>query len=441
MIGLPTESDEDLAAIVHLVDKLDRIRRTRRRRAQINVSVATFIPKAHTPFQWCGQISLDESNRKIKWLKDRFDRPGIQFKWQHPEVSRIEGLWARGDRRLTPLLMKAYNSGCIFDGWSDHFNYQRWIEACRQEGVDIGHYAERERSASEPLPWDVVDTGISRSFLWQEWQNARLGVRTTDCRLGECNACGVCDFKTLAPVVFQSCPPMESSPTRLAESRDSDRRPQRLCVEFSKTGDARHFGHLEMVKLFVRAFRKAGIGLQYSEGYHPKPKLVFQDALPVGFESLKEILYLTTDGAALPEELAETINPHLPPGIRVNGCRNAPGKSTAGLMLTAYRVRLENAVLDPTIFQRFMDRDRFVVTKVNRKGRTQTIDLRLAVDQLFLNSDGTLAMVLKTPPQTALRPMDVLKHLLQLSERQITDARVIKTDSRPYRPPVPPTTQ
>ena len=108
MVGLPTETDADVAAIVELVDKMDRIRRSRRRRAQINVSVACFIPKAHTPFQWCGQISLDESNRKIQWLKERFARPGLQFKWQHPEVSRIEGLWARGDRRLTPLLIKAY---------------------------------------------------------------------------------------------------------------------------------------------------------------------------------------------------------------------------------------------------------------------------------------------------------------------------------------------
>ena len=116
MIGLPTETDDDLEALVDLVKKLRKIKGSNGRRGKINVSVATFIPKSHTPFQWAGQISLAESRSKINRLHDQLRLPGIQFKWQNPEVSRLEGLWARGDRRLSRLLISAYKKGCRFDG-------------------------------------------------------------------------------------------------------------------------------------------------------------------------------------------------------------------------------------------------------------------------------------------------------------------------------------
>jgi len=116
MVGLPTETDDDLEAIVDLVKRLKTVNRENRRKGQLNVSIATFIPKPHTPFQWSSQISLEESKHKITWLKKKLNIPGVRFKWQNPEVSIIEGLWARGDRRLNRLLVAAYNKGCKFDG-------------------------------------------------------------------------------------------------------------------------------------------------------------------------------------------------------------------------------------------------------------------------------------------------------------------------------------
>jgi len=137
MIGLPTETDDDLEALVDLVKKLRKIKGPNGRRGKINVSVATFIPKSHTPFQWAEQISLAESRSKINRLHDQLRLPGIQFKWQNPEVSRLEGLWARGDRRLSRLLISAYKKGCRFDGWSDKFRYRLWQEALEEEGIVI----------------------------------------------------------------------------------------------------------------------------------------------------------------------------------------------------------------------------------------------------------------------------------------------------------------
>ncbi|MCW8984018.1 MAG: acetyl-CoA carboxylase biotin carboxyl carrier protein, partial [Thermoanaerobaculales bacterium] len=135
MIGLPTETDDDLGALVDLVKKLVKIKGPNKQRGKINVSVATFIPKAHTPFQWARQVSLAESRSKINWLHDQLKIPGIQFKWQDPRVSRLEGLWARGDRRLSRLLIAAHKKGCKFDGWSDAFRYDLWLAALEEENL------------------------------------------------------------------------------------------------------------------------------------------------------------------------------------------------------------------------------------------------------------------------------------------------------------------
>ncbi len=204
MIGLPSETDKDLLAIVELVKRLRKIKARAGRRGQINVSVATFIPKPHTPFQWAPQASLTESREKIEWLRANLKMPGIHFKWQNPEVSMVEGLFARGDRRLGGLLVDAYKKGCKFDGWGDRFQYSLWEKAFFDEGVDVDCYTTRSRDVTDRLPWDHIDIGVTKEFLKLEWKKARRGEHTPDCRLGDCNACGVCDFETIEPKLFEA---------------------------------------------------------------------------------------------------------------------------------------------------------------------------------------------------------------------------------------------
>ena len=165
MIGLPTETYDDLQEIVDLVKDLRRIKDPQGRKIKINVSAATFIPKPHTTFQWVSQISLDESKEKMSWLKKNLNLPGIHFKWQNPESSILEGLWSRGDRRLSLLLVAAYKKGCKFDGWSDKFQYKLWEEACSDTGVEMDFYTTRTRNMAEPLPWDHIDIKVKKDFL------------------------------------------------------------------------------------------------------------------------------------------------------------------------------------------------------------------------------------------------------------------------------------
>ena len=203
MIGLPTETDQDLQGIVDLVEELRKIKGNKGRPGKINVSVTTFIPKPHTPFQWHPQISLEESREKINWLRTRLKKPGVQFKWQSPEVSFLEGLWARGDRRLSKLLLCAYRKGCRFDGWSDRFNFRVWESAFSEAGINAPFYVVRKRDLAEPLPWDHIDMKVQKSFLVKEWQAAQEEQVIPDCRWDSCNDCGVCDFETIQPRLFQ----------------------------------------------------------------------------------------------------------------------------------------------------------------------------------------------------------------------------------------------
>jgi radical SAM family uncharacterized protein len=226
MIGLPTETQEDLEAIVDLVKKLWKIKNPKGRKGKLNVGIGTFIPKPHTPFQWARQLSLAESKEKIRWLQDRLNLPGIHLKWQNPEMSMLEGLLARGDRRLARVIAAAYQKGCKFDGWSDKLQFSLWKEAISEEGIDANVYTSRERDVTEPLPWDHIDMRVTKGFLKAEWEKSIQGEHTPDCRDDDsCNACGVCDFEQVQPQIFNSPSSAKSPRPPFAKGGRSPRSP------------------------------------------------------------------------------------------------------------------------------------------------------------------------------------------------------------------------
>ncbi|MGE5508480.1 MAG: TIGR03960 family B12-binding radical SAM protein [Chitinophagales bacterium] len=193
MIGLPTETDEDLLGIVDLARKvLAAGREQHRGRIRVTVSASSFVPKAHTPFQWAPQVEREELRRRQRFLIDRLKDRAIDFQWHEVEPSFLEAVLARGDRRVAGAVEGAFRRGAKLDGWAEHFEFRRWEEAFAAAGVDPAFYANRTRGERELLPWELVDAGISRSFLWREWQRAARGERTEDCRFGPCHTCGVC---------------------------------------------------------------------------------------------------------------------------------------------------------------------------------------------------------------------------------------------------------
>ncbi|MGI6469621.1 MAG: TIGR03960 family B12-binding radical SAM protein [Syntrophomonadaceae bacterium] len=192
MIGLPQESYEDLDGILDLLIKVKACGdELAPRRVEVRASLACFVPKAHTPFQWRPQDSIEELKEKRRYLSRRRLR-GIKLSFHDEETSFLEGAIARGDRRMARVIHKAWQKGCRFDGWSEHFRFAAWQEAFAECGVDPGLYVTRGFDYGEGLPWDVIDTGIDREFLIQEDELARLGMSSGDCRYEGCNNCGVC---------------------------------------------------------------------------------------------------------------------------------------------------------------------------------------------------------------------------------------------------------
>ncbi len=185
MIGLPEEREEDLEGIIDLV------KRAGQEKVHLNISLSSFVPKAHTPFQWEGMDKPSILEEKQKFLRDRLRKKKVNFKWHSVETSFLEAVFARGDRRLGQVIFKAWEKGCQFDGWEEHFQFSVWMNAFQESGLDPSFYAHRARGDEEIFPWDHLDSGVEKKFLMLEREKAKQGKPTSNCRI-RCSHCGVC---------------------------------------------------------------------------------------------------------------------------------------------------------------------------------------------------------------------------------------------------------
>ncbi len=192
MLGLPTETTDDVEDILQLVDKIDSLgRKAKGKRPRLRISLSTFVPKPHTPFQWAAQDKEESLNSKHELLNLGLRRKGIRPSWQDPKTSLLEAVLSRGDRQLGKVIYRAWQSGSTFDAWNEHFNYGNWLCAFEETGLVPGFYAQRERPLDEPLPWAHIDAGVTTAFLRREYQRAIEGIETADCRYEACNVCGL----------------------------------------------------------------------------------------------------------------------------------------------------------------------------------------------------------------------------------------------------------
>ena len=198
MLGLPTETEEDIEQIAVLSDKIAREyytipKQERNGKVSITTSTSFFVPKPFTPFQWVSMASAGEFLAKQRYLsgklKEQLNSKSIKYNWHDAELTMLEGVFARGDRKLCALLLEAYKNGCIFDSWSEHFHNELWMKAFETLGIDMDFYTTRERSKEELLPWDFIDAGITKAFLWREYEKGQAENVTPNCRKG-CAGCG-----------------------------------------------------------------------------------------------------------------------------------------------------------------------------------------------------------------------------------------------------------
>jgi radical SAM superfamily enzyme YgiQ (UPF0313 family) len=192
MIGLPSETNEDIEGIIQLAHKFHRLDgKAKGKKPQIRLSLSTFVPKPHTPFQWATQETEPVLASRHDLLRQGLRNKGIKLSWHEPRVSLLEASLSRGDRRLGKVIYRAWQLGSVFDAWSEYFNYDNWTRAFNENGLEPSFYAQRERPLDELLPWSHIDIGVSPEYLKREYQRSLAGIPTADCRHNPCNACGM----------------------------------------------------------------------------------------------------------------------------------------------------------------------------------------------------------------------------------------------------------
>lgn len=212
LTGLPTETDEDTLGIAELARNVVQIGREHHRAPSVTVSVGGFVPKPFTPFQWFGQNTSTELQRKINLLRDATRRErGVDLKWHDPKASLAEGIASRGDRRIGRVIEDVWRQGGTFQEWSEHFNLERWEQAMAANGLDIDWYVHRHRTEDEVLPWDHLSAGLHKDFLWQDWRDALDEVGLEDCRWTPCYDCGACTGYSIEHIVASATPPAGGS--------------------------------------------------------------------------------------------------------------------------------------------------------------------------------------------------------------------------------------
>jgi radical SAM family uncharacterized protein/radical SAM-linked protein len=432
MIGLPTETEEDVDAIVELAKKARAVAGGGGR-VQINVSVAAFVPKPHTPFQWHEQLGLEETKARLSRLKKILPRKGFKLKWHDAHTSVLEGVFSRGDRRLSRLIETAWKAGVRLDGWSEHFRLEDWQQAADQCGIKMESYL-RARTLDEPLPWDHLDCGVDREFLQQEWQRAMEKMYTPDCRNHGCQQCGLCDFKIIRPVVRKSGPVPTVTVTGENKKTVGQETSFRYEIRYSRLGDSRFYGHLEILQLVFRVLRRVGLPVLFSRGYNPSPRVSFSQALPVGVESLVE--HFSVD-LALPlsdtRAILAALNHEFPETIRVTAVELVGKKEQVDQEIT-YEIMLP-VVNDTDIRNRiaaFLQSDECIIERI-RKRKRRTLDIRPLVHSLCVKEDLFEVVLIHRHDQAGVSPFEILEKVIGLTAVQARSIRTKKTAVRPLQ--------
>ncbi|MFQ5901449.1 MAG: TIGR03960 family B12-binding radical SAM protein [Thermodesulfobacteriota bacterium] len=448
MIGLPTEEEEDIKGIVALLEEI--LNAGKRGRITVKANLSTFIPKAHTPFQWHSQISAEEATKKQELIMKWGNGKRLEFKINDPNMSLLEGVFSRGDRRLSRVIHKAHSLGCRLDGWREHFQFKLWQDAFKSSGLSFEFYASRHRDEDECLPWDHIDSGVAKEFRVREYKKALRGEVSKDCKTEECEGCGVCDFDRIRNVVFNPSKIAQSSVSKIERGKNKVLpKPLRLRLNFSKTGDMRFLSHLEIVSTFSRALRRADIPLKFSEGFHPLPRISFGHSNPVGMESRDEYVDIELKSFLSPETLLSRLKEVLPEGIRpikakiiplnapslplaIRGERYVVDWSSRIDVISQYIIkkdlRKSNSHDSCLIIDRFMEKTDVPFHRETKKGKKK-FNIRAFVKELSLTDEGRFCMTLDRMNGNMVRPAEVVQGVLGRSERDERLIKVVKIET------------
>jgi radical SAM family uncharacterized protein/radical SAM-linked protein len=406
MIGLPTETEEDVQGIFELAKKVLAQAPKGTKRLQVTAAISPFVPKPHTPFQWDGQISLEQIRTRVGYLRELFasDRR-LTLRWHEPEMSFLEGVFARAGRELAPLVEAGWRKGALFCSWVDRFDLAPWLEIFAEAGLDPADWLA-PRDPDKPLPWDHLSCGVSPAYLRLERKRALSGTVTGDCRFGDCTGCGVCnDAGRKSPLTAEATiKPRLNRPALEREAvaappapprEDITRKAVHFRVWYAKDGSAIFLSQLELGRVIERSLRRAGLKPSFSAGYHPLPQISFGRALPVGVSSRAEWMGLFLREPISPEAFTACLNPNLPEGLSVVGVEElAGGRKVVHPVLETFELVVPDALAVECLqrWQDFTRADAFSVAWESKKG-PRSLDAKTVVTDVAVVGPAAVRFV------------------------------------------------
>ena len=423
MIGLPTETDEDILSIIDLAKAICPHTGKKSAQANLNISVASFVPKTHTPFMWSPQITVEEAKRKLNIINQGLRAyKHIRVKWNQPEISWLEGIFARGDRRLSSVIVSAWNNGARFDSWSDQLKLDIWHKVFEEYNINTDYLLYRERPFDEVFPWDHIDCGVTKDFFQKEYENAFIEKITSDCRHSPCNTCGVCDHKNISNVLYKEQPALPSLSYFDTQKR-ADSALFRLT--FSKTGDASFIGHLDTMRAIFRGLRRANFNLVYSEGFHPKPKISFVSALPLGTESWCEIVRIELISPPHHSVIMDTLNKKLPDGLRITKVEPLPKNAPKDKLISStYEVYSDDYTFSETALLKFKENGEYNIERI-KDNKIISVDVSSLISSIELVSKNRITLTLNHITGPEVKPADIVSHIFSvLNSRSLKVCKV-----------------
>lgn len=425
MVGLPTETRQDVEGIVELCRTIARLDRGK----NLHVSISTFVPKPHTPFQWDALEPAETILEKQHYIKDSLRSKSIQVKYHDHRLSLLEAVFSRGDRRLAEVLVHAHRLGAGYDAWSEHFDPRVWQQAFQDAGIDTAFYL-KEKSTDEILPWDHIRFAVSRAYLLSEREKAQRAETTADCRSGQCSGCGVCDGAAVRPEINPAVP--ETAP-HAARDMLPEPAPFRYRLVYTKEGLARFISHLEFSSSFARALRRAELPLRYSQGFHPLPRITFLEALPVGMESRHALCDVELTKPVPAEEILRKLNPQLPCGVKIlTVTENALKSCTAPATIKKYSVTFQH---HPAL--QFPGTDGLArsiadfqacetsMIQIEKKDKTVEVDLKKILKDISLDAGGGVVMTIDAAGHSMPKIPVIMAALFGLGQREQKSLRIM----------------
>lgn len=389
MIGLPTETDEDLAGINALV----RLAKKEARGLSFNVTVSPFVPKAQTPFQWSPMVSAEKIKEKIDYLNKILP---AKIRAHNHRASVLEAFIAKGDRRVAQAVYKAWQKGARFDQWSDKFGNDIWNEAISESGLNLDFYVFRTIKEDEVLPWEHINFGVTKQALYADWlkginetaQASEEKFDRADCVLPE-------NYEEPAISVLPAV--------------------MRMRLRFSKKGMVKFVSHLEQIEVLRRAARRSGLPVAFTAGFSPQVKSSYGPPSYVGDESSSEYMELYFTEKVDARAVKEKFSAALPEGYAILGVKRVPLLFPAiDILANAAEFSIQNVEISNAEIEKFLSEEEILVEKI-KKGKSVTVDAKPLIKKMSVEN-GTLKLILRFGQGKSVKPKLILKKLLENQE-------------------------